>query len=139
MKKGFTLIELLIVMIIISTLATIALPKYQRALERGRALEGLRNARYAADYANAKYLATGEYPTSLPNTDQIKSRFFNPPTISTTVVTVERKNGSWNYQFLVQSNSEGNIESIYCTNRFGESTNDCEDLDMKNVNLMSRI
>ena len=140
MKKttGFTLIELLIVMVIISTLVTVALPKYQRALERGRALEGLRNVQYAADYANAKHMATGEYPTSLPNTDQIKNRFFDAPVINGTTVTISRKGTSWSYQLTASSSGEGYITSITCGSKSGQSTNNCEELDLTG-NLMQRI
>ena len=76
MKKRFTLIELLIVMVIVGTLVTVALPKYQRALERGRALEGLRNVQYVAEYVAAKHMATGTWPNigDFKKTDIIKSR-----------------------------------------------------------------
>ena len=49
MKRAFTLIELLIVVIIVGVLMSIALPKYQRAVERARALEGVHNVKYALE------------------------------------------------------------------------------------------
>lgn len=134
-KKGFTLVELLIVMVIIGTLVTIALPKYQTALERGRALEGIRNAQYAAEYANAKHMACeaagqsesecGYNNFSLPNTDQVKSRFFGAPSVSSAgVVTVTRNDTDWGYSIRATISNDA-LNSIVC---IGEAT--CPSLDL---------
>lgn len=150
MKKGFTLVELLIVMVIIGTLVTVALPKYQSALERGRALEGLRNVQYAAEYVNAKALATGHWLSdsnaddkkeldAFKRTDMVKSKFFALPSVSGTVVSIRREGADWKYQLTAHSTNDGDIEWIRCESRAGESTNDCEKLDMpEGVNLMTR-
>ena len=148
MKRGFTLIELLIIMIIVGVLTAIALPKYQRALERGRALEGLHNVRAAADYINAKYLAyavNGQgYSAAVTDyenvgkSDLIRSRFFNSPVVSSSsangaVVTIQRKEDTgWSYS-LVATSVDGDIVSIECDGN--EAT--CSGLDLIG-NLVTR-
>ncbi len=104
-KEGFTLIELLVVVLIIGILASIAVPQYQKAVERSRAAEAivlLRSARTAVQ----EYL--------LVHTAQDLTSFseltWNPPSwtgheSATTYSTVKDtiSNGEWSLQLNVDN------------------------------------
>ncbi len=125
MKKGFTLIELLIVMVIVGILVTVALPKYQASMERGRGLEGINNLRALSDAANARYVMDGNtYVSSnlvsggkLLVGDLTKSVLFNTPTLQTSsstlaVFTTARSTGDYR---LYAVNRNGELEYISCS------------------------
>ena len=125
-KKAFTLIELLIVIVMVGALVAVALPKYQRAAERGRALEGLNNARYAAEYIYAKQLVSGITPNVVQ--DITKSRYFDAPVISEGSVTVSRSGGGWDYSFVANI---GEHVTVSCQDSDNKT---CEQLGMKDLN-----
>ena len=60
-KKGFTLIGLLVVILIIGILATIALPQYQKVVEKSRASEVYILLSRVAKAQEIYYLANGFY------------------------------------------------------------------------------
>jgi len=59
--KAFTLIELLVVVLIIGILAAVALPQYQKAVEKTRMVEAISILRSIANANQAYYMANGQY------------------------------------------------------------------------------
>ena len=65
LAKGFTLIEMLVVMLIISLLLTIAVPRYLRALERSRETVLRQDLSTLRESIDKYYGDTGKFPPEL--------------------------------------------------------------------------
>ena len=64
-RRGFTLLELLVVMAIIATLLTIAVPRYFRSLERSREAVLKQDLTTLRESIDKFYGDTGKYPETL--------------------------------------------------------------------------
>ncbi len=67
--QAFTLIELLVVVLIIGILAAVALPQYQKAVEKARVAQVLSLFKSVASAADAYYINNGQLPEDLEQLD----------------------------------------------------------------------
>ena len=68
---GFTLIELLVVVLIVGILAAIALPQYEKAVEKSRATEALTNLRTIVRSMQLYRMANGQVTQKIEDLDVI--------------------------------------------------------------------
>ena len=141
MTKGFTLIELLIVMVIVGLLVTVVLPKYNAALERGRAQEALTNLKAASDAMNAQYIMNDNQYRHAGVTDSdgnfvagdyTMPRYFSAPVLDVAGLTntkadidVVRDGGDY---LLEAHNEDGELQFILCKPRSADLQYLCENI-----------
>src|SRR5512133_1694961 len=72
-KSGFTLIELMVVLAVIATLLTLALPRYFSSLEKSREAVLQQNLALLRETLDKYYGDKGQYPTALD--ELVSSRY----------------------------------------------------------------
>ena len=104
-EKAFTLIELLVVVLIIGILAAVAVPGYNKAVEKSRATQALTLLKTLGQAAESYYLANGEFATTF---DQLDVDFpYSGSTKWRDDATDTRSNEDWSIQLYNGDTTHG--------------------------------
>ena len=109
LRSGFTLIELLVVVLIIGILAAVAVPQYQKAVEKSRASEALALFKSVVAATKVYYLANGDWPTSLDELD-VEIPWTGNTSLRTGAQDT-RSNEDWSMD-LVKDTGEDTVKSV---------------------------
>ncbi len=105
--SGFTLIELLVVVLIIGILASIAVPQYQKAVEKSRATQAWTVLASLIQAQKSYHLATNNYAAHFDELT-LELPWTGQEMWANTNVTDTRSNGRWSLQLWNGSTTQGN-------------------------------
>ena len=110
---GFTLIELLVVVLIIAILAAVAVPQYQKSVEKSRAMQALILLKAMAQAQKSYYLANGVYATKFDQLDvDLPAWSGNTAWIASEYKDI-RSNDEWSLQLMSHAIYIGRILGKY--------------------------
>ena len=116
-NKAFTLIELLVVVLIIGILAAVALPQYQKVVEKSRATEAFQLLKTVDNAVDAYHLASGEWPKTFDEL-AIEIPWTGREKAYSNAISDARSNGTWSVQ--LEGNNKGGYYSIQATRLDGK-------------------
>ena len=140
-NAGFTLIELLVVVLIIGILAAVAVPQYQKAVEKSRAVQALAVLKSFGQAFQAYYMANGNYPVSFDQLDLDMEWTGNEKWFSDATDTLS--NGDWSLQIMTGGGYNalymGRIKGEYKGGGFGLFMSSPVGDDKENIFCVERI
>ena len=103
-KQAFTLIELLVVVLIIGILAAVALPQYQKVVEKSKAVQAITMLKSLGQAQEAYYMANGSYASTFDELDVEMPFTGNTPWRPVdSLITDTRSNEDWSFQIWQNS------------------------------------